>query len=220
MVTDSSPSLFASSEDAPKSLAAVADGVEACRRCDLWRGATQGVPGEGPARAAIMIVGEQPGDLEDLRGKPFVGPAGEMLDRAMAEAGLDREACYVTNAVKHFKHEMRGKRRLHKTPNAGEVSACRWWLDSERRLVKPRLIVAMGATAARAVFGRPVSVLKERGQRLALDDGGQAMVTVHPSYLLRLPDEASKKAAFADFVADLASANRATRRSSEVHAED
>ncbi|HEX4198082.1 MAG TPA: UdgX family uracil-DNA binding protein [Caulobacteraceae bacterium] len=212
------PSLFASA--ALASLEAVADGVQACRRCDLWRDATQGVPGEGPAKAEIMFVGEQPGDMEDLRGKPFVGPAGAMLDRAMAEAGIDREICYVTNAVKHFKHEMRGKRRLHKTPNAGEVAACRWWLDHERRLVKPRLIVAMGATAARSVFGRPVSVLKERGQVVALDDGGRAMVTIHPSYLLRMTDEASKKAAFRDFVADLESANRARRRSSAVHAEE
>ena len=191
---------------APETLEAIAAGVEACRRCDLWRDATQGVPGEGPSDAALMFVGEQPGDLEDLRGRPFVGPAGELLDRALAEAGIEREACYVTNAVKHFKHELRGKRRLHKTPNAGEAKACRWWLDHERRLVKPRLVVALGGTAAASVFGRPVAVVKERGKVTALADGSLAMATFHPAYLLRLPDEVARRAAFRDFVSDLAEA--------------
>jgi DNA polymerase len=192
--------------------------VNACRRCPLWKDATQGVPGEGPAHAPLMLVGEQPGDQEDLAGHPFVGPAGAILNKALAEAGAPRADVYVTNAVKHFKHELRGKRRLHKTPNAGEEKACRWWLDNERRLVKPRLIVALGATAAASVFGRPVAVMKTRGQAVALADGASAMVTVHPSYLLRLPDEAARKAGFRDFVADLATAKAHCRRSSPVHA--
>ena len=203
----------------PQTLEAIASGVQACRRCELWRDATQAVPGEGPARAALMFVGEQPGDLEDLRGRPFVGPAGELFDRALARAGLDREACYVTNAVKHFRHELRGKRRLHKTPSAGQAKACHGWLREERRLVQPRLIVALGATAAASVFGRPVSVLKARGQVMALADGGQAMVTAHPAYLLRLPHEAARRAAFGDFVADLIAAKITCACSSPVHSQ-
>jgi probable DNA metabolism protein len=202
---------------APETLEAIAAGVEACRRCDLWRDATQGVPGEGPRAADLMFVGEQPGDLEDLRGRPFIGPAGELFDRALAEAGIDREACYVTNAVKHFKHEMRGKRRLHKTPNAGEAKACRWWLDHERLLVKPKLVVALGGTAAASVFGRPVQVLKERGKATASADGSLAMATFHPAYLLRLPDEVARRAAFRDFVNDLKLAKNTSARSSGVH---
>ncbi len=184
----------------------LATAIQECRRCDLWRDATQGVPGEGPTRAEIMIVGEQPGDVEDLAGKPFVGPAGQMLDRALAEAGVARDRLYVTNAVKHFKHELRGKRRLHKTPETGEISACRWWLDRERRIVAPKLIVALGGTAAAAVFGRAMPILKSRGKVFELDDGARAIITVHPSYLLRLPDEAAKARAYADFVEDLTSA--------------
>ena len=191
---------------APTSLAAIADAIQSCRRCDLWRHATQGVPGQGPARARLMLVGEQPGDQEDLAGLPFVGPAGAMLDRAFADAGIDRDEAWVTNAVKHFKHEQRGKRRLHKTPDRGEVTACRWWLDSERRLIRPKVIVALGATAASAVFGRPMPVMKSRGRPLALDDGARAVVTVHPSYLLRVPDEAARHAAYRAFVADLKTA--------------
>ena len=187
----------------PGTLANIADEVQACRRCDLWRRATQGVAGEGPARAAMMLVGEQPGDAEDLAGGPFVGPAGQMLDRALAAAGAARGEVFITNAVKHFKHEMRGKRRLHKTPTASEISICRWWLDAERRLVRPKVIVAMGATAALAVFGRPMPVMKSRGRRLDLEDGAGAVITVHPSYLLRIPDETAKRAAFAAFVTDL-----------------
>ncbi len=192
---------------APENLEMVAAEIQHCRRCELWRGATQGVPGVGPSDAKLMFVGEQPGDAEDLRGLPFIGPAGELFNRALAAAGVDRETCYVTNSVKHFKHEQRGKRRLHKTPNAGEVKACRWWLDNERRLVKPKVIVALGSTAAGAVLGRAVSVLKERGPADALEGGGRAFLTVHPSYLLRIPDEAGKKAAFADFVRDLTAAH-------------
>jgi len=194
------------SKDAPASLHAIAAALDRCRRCDLWRDATQAVPGEGPATARLMLVGEQPGDQEDLAGHPFVGPAGDVLNRALAEAGAPREAFYVTNAVKHFKHEQRGKRRMHKTPNAGEVKACRWWLDNERRLVAPKVVVALGGTAAAAVLGRPVSVTKERGAAGTLDDGAIAFVTVHPSYLLRIPDEAGKAAAYRDFVADLKAA--------------
>ena len=192
---------------APENLEMIAAEVQHCRRCELWRDATQGVPGVGPSDAKLMFVGEQPGDAEDLRGLPFIGPAGALFDRALGEAGVDRAACYVTNSVKHFKHEQRGKRRLHKTPNAGEVKACRWWLDNERRLVKPKVIVALGSTAAGAVLGRAVSVLKERGPADVLEGGGRVFLTVHPSYLLRIPDDAGKEAAFTDFVRDLAAAH-------------
>jgi DNA polymerase len=177
--------------------------IQECRRCDLWRDATQGVPGEGPSSAHLMFVGEQPGDMEDLEGRPFVGPAGQLLSRALEAAGIPRTQAYVTNAVKHFKHEPRGKRRLHKTPDAGEVRACRWWLDQERALLKPKLIVALGGTAALAVFGKPMPIMKSRGRPLPLDAGGQGLITVHPSYLLRVPDEAAKAAAWRDFVSDL-----------------
>jgi DNA polymerase len=190
----------------PQTLAAVAAGVQACRRCPLWKDATQGVPGEGPSPAPLMLVGEQPGDREDLAGHPFVGPAGAILNKALAEAGAPRGEFFVTNAVKHFKHEMRGKRRLHKTPNAGEVQACRWWFDAERRLVRPKVIVALGASAALAVLGRRVSVMKARGPAGALADGATGFVTVHPSLLLRIPDEAAKAAAYRDFVRDMTAA--------------
>lgn len=193
-------------EAAPDTLAETADGVQACRRCPLYRDATQGVCGEGPKTARLMIVGEQPGDQEDLAGRPFVGPAGEVLDMALEEAGIERSDVYVTNAVKHFKHEPRGKRRLHKTPNAGEVQACRWWLDAERRLLKPKLVLALGATAGLAVLGRKPAVMTERGVGLALPDGGAAMLTVHPSYLLRLPDPAAKAQARGLFIGDLKAA--------------
>ena len=181
----------------------VAAGAQVCRRCDLWRDATQGVPGVGPVRAALMIVGEQPGDQEDLQGLPFVGPAGQMLDRAMAEAGVARDRVFVTNAVKHFKHEPRGKRRIHKTPDRGEVQACRWWLDAERRLVRPRVILALGATATLAVFGKALPIGPSRGRQQALDDGGVGLVSWHPSYLLRIPDPDAKDRAYAELVRDL-----------------
>jgi len=151
-----------------------------------------------------MLVGEQPGDQEDLAGAPFVGPAGKMLDKALEEAGVAREQAYVTNAVKHFKHEQRGKRRLHKTPDVGEVAACRWWLDNERRLVRPRVVVALGGSAALSVFGKAMPVMKSRRQAFQLADQSQGVVSVHPSYLLRIPDEAAKAQAFDEFVADLA----------------
>ncbi len=187
----------------PGSIDEVRAGVGVCRRCELWRNATQGVGGEGPGGAALMLVGEQPGDQEDLAGRPFVGPAGRVLDAGLERAGVPRGQTFVTNAVKHFKHEPRGKRRLHKTPDAGEVAACRWWLDAERRLVRPKVVVAMGATAALGVFGKPTPIGANRGKALQLPDQAQGVVTYHPSYLLRLPDEAAKKAAFAAFVADL-----------------
>ncbi|HEY1753583.1 MAG TPA: UdgX family uracil-DNA binding protein [Caulobacteraceae bacterium] len=187
----------------PGSLEEVTAGVSICRRCELWRDATQGVPGEGPASAKLMLVGEQPGDQEDLAGAPFVGPAGRVLDAGLERAGVPRDQAFVTNAVKHFKHEPRGKRRLHKTPNAGEVQACRWWLDAERRFVRPRVVVAMGATAALGVFGKPTPVGASRGRGHALADGAKGVVTYHPSFLLRVPDEAAKKKAFGEFVEDL-----------------
>ena len=187
----------------PSNLQELDAAVQACRRCPLWRDATQGVCGAGPRKAPLMIVGEQPGDQEDLAGRPFVGPAGQVLDAALEEAGIERDDVFVTNAVKHFKHEPRGKHRLHKTPNAAEVSACRWWLDAERRLVKPKVILAMGATAGLGVLGRKPAVTKERGRPIRLGDGTTALLTVHPSYLLRLPDAAAKAAERAKFVADL-----------------
>lgn len=192
---------------APESLDELARGVQGCRRCPLWRDATQGVCGEGPKRAALMVVGEQPGDQEDLVGRPFVGPAGRLLGAAFEEAGLNRRDLYLTNAVKHFKHEPRGKRRLHKAPNAAEVQACRWWLDHERRLVKPQLILALGATAGLAVLGRKPAVQAERGRVITTADGARVLLTVHPAYLLRLPDPAKRDSERARFLADLAAAS-------------
>jgi len=178
-----------------------------CRRCALWEPATQVVFGEGSPSARIIMVGEQPGDQEDLAGRPFVGPAGQMLDRAMAEAGLDRQAVYMTNAVKHFKFVPRGKRRIHEKPGTAEINACRFWLDLERATVKPALTVMLGVTAARAVLGRAVTISRERGQPMQLPDGSggntTGFITVHPSYLLRLPDEEAKAREYAAFVEDL-----------------
>jgi len=190
-------------EGAPSTLQEVAAGVDFCRRCELWRDATQGVAGEGAPTARLMFVGEQPGDQEDLAGRPFVGPAGQMFDRALDEAGLPRAETYVTNAVKHFRHELRGKRRIHQTPTAAHVSACRWWLDAERRIIRPRVIVALGATAAQGVFGKAVPIAKNRGQAFQLADQAQGVVTYHPSYLLRVPDAEAKANAYAAFVEDL-----------------
>ncbi|NWE51878.1 UdgX family uracil-DNA binding protein [Brevundimonas sp. P7753] len=178
-------------------------GLQNCRRCPLWRDATQGVCGQGPREARLMIVGEQPGDHEDLAGQPFVGPAGQVLDAALAEAGIDRSGVYLTNAVKHFKHEPRGKRRLHKTPNAGEVQACRWWLDQERRLVKPRLILALGATAGLAVLARKPSIMTERGAVIDTPDGARALLTLHPAFVLRMPDLEERRRARMALVEDL-----------------
>ena len=163
--------------------------------------------GEGPVDAALMFVGEQPGDQEDLAGRPFVGPAGQMFDRALGEAGIDRSRVYVTNAVKHFKFEQRGKRRIHQSPGPGEIEACRWWIDQERMLIRPQMTVALGATAARSLFGKVMAIGKNRGSALELPDGGTAWITVHPSYLLRLPDEMQKREEYARFVEDLRGAN-------------
>ncbi len=178
----------------------------ACERCPLYKDATQMVFGEGPASAALMLVGEQPGDQEDRAGHPFVGPAGAVLDRALAEAGIARDEIYVTNAVKHFKHETRGKRRLHKRPNADEIKKCRWWLDQEIDIVRPKLILALGVTAAQALTGRKITLARERGHALDLWDGQRGMLTLHPSSILRMPDETARHDAFAGLVADLARA--------------
>ncbi|HZS82127.1 MAG TPA: UdgX family uracil-DNA binding protein [Stellaceae bacterium] len=190
-------------------LAAVAAAARECRACPLWAPATQTVFGEGPAPARVMLVGEQPGDQEDLAGRPFVGPAGRLLDRALTEAGLDRRRVYVTNAVKHFKFQPRGKRRLHQKPSTGEIVACVPWLERERALVEPAIIILLGATAARSVLRRNVAIARERGRLIPLEGGGAALVTVHPSYLLRLRDEEERHAAFAAFVADLRIAKEA-----------
>jgi uracil-DNA glycosylase len=194
------------------SLRKLAQAEEGCKRCPLYRDATQAVPGEGPSRAAFMLVGEQPGDKEDLAGKPFVGPAGRILDAALQDAGIAREETFVTNAVKHFKHEMRGKRRLHKRPNTYEVERCKLWLDHERSLVKPSTIVALGGTAARSLTGKTVTIAKLRGQPLDLADGTRLIVTVHPSALLRIRDEDDRHAAYRNLVADLKAAARQNRR--------
>jgi len=185
------------------SLRELAKAENECTRCPLYKNATQAVPGEGRKHSHLMLVGEQPGDKEDLAGKPFVGPAGRILDQALEDAGIPRDEAFVTNAVKHFKHEMRGKRRLHKRPNAYEIERCKVWFDTERALVKPVAIVALGATAARSLFGRPVTIAKARGQTLHLDDGTAAFVTIHPSWLLRIEDEADKERERRNFVADL-----------------
>jgi uracil-DNA glycosylase len=174
-----------------------------CTRCPLWKPATQTVFGEGPVDAPLMFVGEQPGDQEDLARRPFVGPAGQMFDKALAEAGVDRTRAYVTNAVKHFKFEQRGKRRIHSKPGAGEIEACRWWIDQERDIVQPRVTVALGATAARSLFGKVMTISRERGRALELPDGGEAWITVHPSYLLRIEDAGAAVEEYARFVEDL-----------------
>lgn len=174
-----------------------------CRRCGLWKPATQTVFGEGPPQAKVMLIGEQPGDQEDLAGKPFVGPAGRLLDRALHAAGLSRESMYVTNTVKHFKFETRGKARLHKRADTGEQHACRPWLDAEIACVQPRLIVCLGRMAASALLGSSFRLLEHRGTWREREDGSRVMATVHPSYLLRLPDAQARAQGFADFVADL-----------------
>jgi DNA polymerase len=182
--------------------------ARACRDCPLWENATQTVFGEGSQSATVMLVGEQPGDKEDLAGKPFVGPAGQMLDRALEEAGVDRRKTYVTNAVKHFKFVQRGKARLHQKPNTPEIRACRQWYERELEAIQPKLVVALGATAAQSVFGKLTPINKNRGRVIELADGIHVLVTVHPSYLLRLPDEDSRHREYARFVADLKIAAR------------
>ncbi|MBV9250696.1 MAG: UdgX family uracil-DNA binding protein [Acetobacteraceae bacterium] len=174
-----------------------------CRRCHLYEPATQTVFGEGPSDARVMFVGEQPGDQEDVIGRPFVGPAGQILDRALEEAGIDRRAVYVTNAVKHFKFTLRGKRRIHQTPDTTEIVACRFWLDVERVQLQPKLLVLMGGSAARAVLNRAVTIGRERGRPIKTDDGQTVFVTVHPSFLLRVPDSDAKAREYRAFVRDL-----------------
>ena len=174
-----------------------------CTRCDLYRHATQTVFGEGPLDAAILFVGEQPGDQEDLAGRPFVGPAGAVFDEALETAGIDRSAVYITNAVKHFKFLLRGKRRIHNKPDTGEITACRWWIEQERALIKPPVTVALGATAARSLVGRVVTIGKVRDAPLTLADGSECWVTVHPSSLLRIPDAEGRREARRLFVRDL-----------------
>lgn len=186
------------------SLAAAREAVQECRRCPLFEQATQAVFGEGPAQAEVMFVGEQPGDQEDLAGKPFVGPAGQVLDEVIDKVGIDRRKVYVTNAVKHFKFEPRGKRRVHQRPDGGEVQACRFWLDLEIGFVRPKVIVALGATAAQSLLGKSsVTISKMRGQPISLDNGSLLLITNHPSYLLRIPDAEGKQRERAKFEADL-----------------
>jgi uracil-DNA glycosylase len=187
-----------------------------CRACHLYKNATQTVFGEGRQTARIMLVGEQPGDKEDLAGKPFVGPAGQMLDRALEEAGIDRGTVYVTNAVKHFKFVPRGKIRLHQKPNTPEIKACRQWYERELAAIKPELVVAMGATAAQSVFGKITPINKNRGRPINLDDGTRVLVTVHPSYLLRLPDADAKAQEYRRFVQDLKIAADVLRKSAHA----
>ena len=187
-----------------------------CRACPLWKDATQTVFGEGPPDARIMLVGEQPGDKEDLAGKPFVGPAGQMLDRALIEAGIDRKQVYVTGAVKHFKFVPRGKIRLHQKPSTSEIKACRPWYERELATIKPALVVAMGATAAHAVLGKTTPVNKSRGRLIDLDERTKALVTVHPSYLLRLPDADAKAREYERFVDDLKIAAALLRKSAHA----
>jgi len=193
------------------SLHALAEAEGECRRCPLYRDATKAVPGEGPSGAQFMLVGEQPGDKEDLAGKPFVGPAGRILDAALKDAGIPREDTFVTNAVKHFKHEMRGKRRLHKRPNIYEIERCKIWLDRERELVRPSIIIALGVTAARSLTGKTVTIAKMRKTPVDMADGTKLVVTVHPSALLRVEDENDRHAAYKDFVADLKAAAEAAK---------
>jgi len=185
------------------SLSTVRDAAKDCTACHLYKNATQTVFGEGPKKALIMLVGEQPGDYEDVAGKPFVGPAGKIMDRALDEAGIDRKKVYVTNAVKHFKWEPRGKRRIHQKPNAREIAACRPWLEAELRLVRPKLLVVLGATAGQAIFGPSFRVTRERGKLLSSKLAPKVVATVHPSSLLRQPDEESRHREYKNFVADL-----------------
>lgn len=192
-----------------RSLKALAAAEQACTRCPLYKNATQAVPGEGRKGARLMLVGEQPGDQEDKEGRPFVGPAGRVLDRALGEAGIGRDDIYITNAVKHFKWEPRGRRRLHKRPNAYEIERCRWWLDLERQIVKPKIVVALGATALRSIAGRPLAIGKVRGRLMDIPDGGTMLATIHPSYILRIREDDDRHAEFRRFVDDMTVCARA-----------
>ncbi|MFC3568174.1 UdgX family uracil-DNA binding protein [Paracoccus simplex] len=185
------------------SLGALAEAETACTRCPLYRNATQVVPGEGHQQARMMVVGEQPGDKEDLAGRPFVGPAGRLFDQVLAEAGIPRDRIFVTNAVKHFKFEPRGKRRLHRSPNAGEIDRCRWWLGQELKLVAPAVLVAMGASALRSLLGRPATIASLRGAIREIEGGTPLIATIHPSLLLRIRDAEARDRERAQFMADL-----------------
>jgi uracil-DNA glycosylase family protein len=191
------------------SLNVVREAATHCTACHLYERATQTVFGEGPKHATMMLVGEQPGDYEDVAGRPFVGPAGKIMDRALEDAGIDRSQVYVTNAVKHFKWEPRGKRRIHQKPNSREIAACRPWLEAELRIVRPNLVVAMGATAAQAIFGPGFRVTRERGKLLSSKLAPRVLATVHPSSLLRQPDEESREREYKHFLADLRAAVKA-----------
>lgn len=197
--------------DPARALEALAAEARACTRCQLYKNATQTVFGEGPADAGLMLIGEQPGDQEDLTGRPFVGPAGRVLDSALEAAGLERAEIYITNAVKHFKNEPRGKRRLHKKPDTSEIDACRWWLDNELEIVQPAVAVALGVTAARALMHKALSINANRGRLIALPGGAKGLITVHPSYLLRLQEERDKRREFDLLVKDLRLAAEAAR---------
>jgi len=186
--------------------------AKSCRGCELWKKGTQTVFGEGASRAEVMLVGEQPGDKEDLSGKPFVGPAGALLDKALVAAGIDREKVYVTNAVKHFNWEPRGKRRIHKKPNAMHIAACRPWLDAEIEAVKPRVVVCLGATAAQALLGRTFKVTQRRGELISSNIAPYLLATVHPSSILRAPDEESRHEEMARFIDDLRNVSHALEK--------
>jgi len=196
----------------PRPLEDVRKEAAGCRRCPLWKRATQTVFGAGAADAEIVLVGEQPGDKEDVEGEPFVGPAGQLLRKALVESGLDQRRVYLTNAVKHFKWEPRGKRRLHEKPNTAEVLACQLWLELELQSLAPRLVVALGATAVRSLLGPGGRVIRDRGTTIAREGGPPVLVTVHPSSILRAPDEAARKEAFRAFVADLRTAAKTLTR--------
>ncbi|HKZ08230.1 MAG TPA: UdgX family uracil-DNA binding protein [Methylomirabilota bacterium] len=192
-------------------LEAIREAVDGCRGCDLYKLATQGVAGEGPRRARLMLVGEQPGHEEDLAGRPFVGPAGQVLDRALAEAGLERREAYVTNVVKHFKFTLRGKRRIHEKPGATEVEACRPWFQTELDLVQPDVVVALGATAAQAILGPAFRITRDRGRFVPSPLTPRVLATAHPSAVLRMPDEAARHEAMRQLVRDLGVVAKALR---------
>jgi uracil-DNA glycosylase family protein len=197
--------------DPREALKLLAKEVRGCTRCDLYKNATQTVFGEGPADARLMLVGEQPGDQEDLTGRPFVGPAGKVLDAVLEAADIERASVYVTNAVKHFKNEPRGKRRIHKKPDTSEIDICRFWLDNEIEIVRPRIVVALGATAARGIMRKSLTINASRGRIIALPSGLKGLITVHPSYLLRIEEERDKRREFDLLVKDLRIAREAAK---------
>ncbi len=207
MVDAGKPKFGLEFADRPETLEAIDKAIHACRECPIGNLDNHAVMGEGPSDAALMIVGEQPGDQEDITGRPFVGPAGQLLDVHLEKAGIQRSAAYVTNAVKHFKYVQRGKRRIHQSPAAKEIDTCRWWQEAERAIVQPKLVLAMGASAARGILGKTVSISKARGEPIALEDGSELWITAHPSYLLRL-DGAAREEQARLFDADLAAVRK------------